>query len=132
MPWPWPARHLVDVESYRYEIEGFPAISLIAQLGCPFNCGFCGGRESPMLRNFRTRSSANIVAEIEHIWRTTGRTGFMFYDDELNVSKSLVELMRLIAARQQQLGVEWRFRGFIKSQLFTDEQAEAMRAAGFR
>ena len=87
---PWPARHLVDVDSYHYEIEGFPAISLIAQLGCPFNCGFCGGRESPMLRNIRTRTSANIVAEIEHIWRTTGRTGFMFYDDELNVSKSLV------------------------------------------
>src|SRR5271169_2778569 len=60
---PWPARHLVDVDSYHYEIEGFPAVSLIAQLGCPFNCGFCGGRESPMLRYIRTRSSANIVAE---------------------------------------------------------------------
>ncbi len=129
---PWPARHLVDVESYHYSIEGFAATSLIAQLGCPFNCGFCGGRASPMLRNIRTRTSANIVAELEHVWRTTGRTGFMFYDDELNVSKSLVELMRLIARKQRQLGVEWRFRGFIKSQLFTVEQAQAMYAAGFR
>ena len=46
---PFPARHLVDVESYHYSIEGESALSLIAQLGCPFNCGFCGGRESPML-----------------------------------------------------------------------------------
>ena len=37
----WPARHLVDLTSYHYHIEGFPATSLIAQLGCPFNCGFC-------------------------------------------------------------------------------------------
>jgi radical SAM superfamily enzyme YgiQ (UPF0313 family) len=129
---PWPARHLVDVDSYHYSIEGFPAISLIAQLGCPFNCGFCGGRESPMLRNIRTRTSENIVAEMEHIWRSTGRTGFMFYDDELNVNKNLVELMRLIAQKQTALGVEWRLRGFIKSQLFNDEQAEAMYTAGFR
>lgn len=129
---PWPARHLVDVDSYRYTVEGFPAISLIAQLGCPFGCGFCGGRESPMLRHIRTRTAGNIVAELEHLWRTTGRTGFMFYDDELNVNKAMVELMLLIAQKQRELGVEWRLRGFIKSQLFTDEQAMAMYAAGFR
>jgi len=129
---PWPARHLVDIDSYHYTIEGFPAISLIAQLGCPFNCGFCGGRESPMLRNIRMRSSENIVVEMEHIWKTTRRTGFMFYDDELNVNKSMIELMNLIAKKQEELGLKWRLRGFIKSQLFTDEQAKAMYNAGFR
>src|SRR5262249_26177310 len=45
---PYPARHLVDVDSYRYAIDGHRALSLIAQLGCPFECGFCGGRASPM------------------------------------------------------------------------------------
>ncbi|HVE12579.1 MAG TPA: radical SAM protein, partial [Elusimicrobiota bacterium] len=53
-------------------------------------------------------------------------------DDELNVNPKMVELMRAIRALQDRLGVEFRLRGFIKSQLFTDEQAEAMRAAGFR
>src|SRR5207245_6494827 len=33
---------------------------------------------------------------------------------------------------QKQLGVQFRLRGFIKSQLFTDEQADAMARAGFR
>lgn len=33
---PWPARHLVDVDSYHYTIEGERSLSLIAQLGCPF------------------------------------------------------------------------------------------------
>jgi len=129
---PWPARHLIDMGSYKYTIDGVPAISLIAQLGCPFHCGFCGGRESPMLRRIRTRSTANILGEIEHLHRTYGVTGFMFYDDELNVNKSIVELMNGISDLQQRLGVEFKLRGFIKSELFTDLQAQAMYRAGFR
>jgi anaerobic magnesium-protoporphyrin IX monomethyl ester cyclase len=129
---PWPARHLIDMSSYRYAIEGHGATSLIAQLGCPFNCGFCGGRNSKSLRVIRTRTTQSIVAELEHIHRTYGHTGFMFYDDELNVSKSVVELMHAIADLQMRLGVEFRLRGFMKAELFTEAQAAAMHAAGFR
>jgi anaerobic magnesium-protoporphyrin IX monomethyl ester cyclase len=129
---PFPARHLVDANSYRYSIDGVRAHSLIAQLGCPFECGFCGGRSSPMLRKIRTRSSENIVAEMVHIYETYGVRGFMLYDDELNVNKKMIELMDLIADAQAKLGVEWRLRGFIKAELFTKEQAEAMYRAGFR
>lgn len=129
---PWPARHLIDVDSYHYSIDGERALSLIAQLGCPFACGFCGGRESPMLRRIRTRSTENVVAEIEHMHKTYGAKGFMCYDDELNVNPQMVELMTAIADLQKTLGVEFRLRGFIKSQLFTDQQAEAMFRAGFR
>ena len=129
---PMPARHLVDVESYHYGIEGHRAISLIAQLGCPFACSFCGGRSSNMLRRIRTRSSQSIIDEVHLLHLRYGFTGFMFYDDELNVNKSLVELMDGIADLQDRLGVEFRLRGFVKSELFTDEQAAAMYRAGFR
>ena len=129
---PFPARDLVDVGSYRYSIDGVPALSLIAQLGCPFACGFCGGRESPMLRKIRMRTSENIVEEMIHMHRTTGTCGFMLYDDELNVNPKMVELMNLIGKTQKDIGVEWRLRGFIKSQLFTDEQAASLIQAGFR
>jgi anaerobic magnesium-protoporphyrin IX monomethyl ester cyclase len=129
---PWPARHLVDMSTYHYAIEGHGATSLIAQLGCPFNCGFCGGRNSKSLRVIRTRTTQSIVAEMEHIHRTYGHTGFMFYDDELNVSKSVVELMHAITDLQMRLGVEFRLRGFMKAELFTEAQASAMHAAGFR
>ena len=129
---PMPARHLVDMKSYKYSIDGFPATSLIAQLGCPFGCGFCGGRNSSMLRKIRTRSIESIVGEIEHLYTTYGYTGHMLYDDELNVNKSLVPLMRAIADLQGRLGVEFRLRGFIKSELFNEEQAQAMHSAGFR
>lgn len=129
---PFPARHLVDAKSYHYQIDGERAYSLIAQLGCPFECGFCGGRASPMLRKIRTRTSENIVAEMVQMHRTLGCNGFMFYDDELNVNKKVVELMDLITKTQRDLGVEWRLRGFVKSELFTESQAEAMYRAGFR
>lgn len=129
---PYPARHLVDMKSYHYQIEGHRATSLIAQLGCPFECGFCGGRQSPMLRVIRTRSSENIVQEIRHLYTTYGYTGFMFYDDELNVNPKMVELMDQITALQKELGTEFRLRGFVKAELFNEMQAEAMARAGFR
>jgi anaerobic magnesium-protoporphyrin IX monomethyl ester cyclase len=129
---PYPARHLVDLSTYNYTIEGHRATSLIAQLGCPFGCGFCGGRNSKSLRMIRTRTTESIVSEIALLHQRYGFTGFMFYDDELNVSKSLVELMNSIANLQAKLGVEFRLRGFVKSELFNDAQAEAMYRAGFR
>jgi radical SAM superfamily enzyme YgiQ (UPF0313 family) len=128
----WPARHLVDMASYKYSIEGRSSVSLIGQLGCCFNCGFCGGRNSKSLRVIRNRSVESIVAEVEHLHRTYGYTGFMFYDDELNVSKSFMSLLLGLTTLQMRLGVEFRLRGFVKSELFTAEQARAMYAAGFR
>jgi len=129
---PFPARHLVDMDSYHYSIEGVPAQSLIAQLGCPFECGFCGGRQSPMLRRVRMRSSESVVAEMVEMHSRYGIRGFMFYDDELNVNPGMVAMMRQIRDVQKRLKAEFRLRGFIKSQLFSDEQAEAMVEAGFR
>jgi radical SAM superfamily enzyme YgiQ (UPF0313 family) len=129
---PLPARHLVDLPSYRYSIEGRPATSLVAQLGCPFGCGFCGGRNSKSLRVIRTRGTESIVAEVELLYRQYGYTGFMFYDDELNVSPNMIELMNALRALQDRLGAEFRLRGFVKAELFTEAQAAAMYRAGFR
>jgi len=63
-----------------------------------------------------------------HLHERYGINALMAYDDELNVNKQIIDLMRQIKAT----GVDWRLRGFVKSELFTEEQAEAMYAAGFR
>lgn len=44
---PWPARHLIDVDSYHYTIEGERSLSLIAQLGCPFRVRILRGARIP-------------------------------------------------------------------------------------
>jgi radical SAM superfamily enzyme YgiQ (UPF0313 family) len=129
---PLPSRHLVDVDSYRYEIDGVRALSLICQLGCPFGCGFCGGRAAPSLRRVRLRSVDSVVNEIAHLHSAYGTKGFMLYDDELNVNPRMVELMHAIANKADEFGTEFKLRGFIKAELFTDAQAEAMHLAGFR
>src|SRR5437867_10515977 len=71
---PFPARHLVDVESYHYTIDSVRALPMIAQLGCPFGCGFCGGRMSPFLRRVRVRTSENIVPGDVPAHKTYGGT----------------------------------------------------------
>lgn len=129
---PYPARHLIDIHSYKYTIDGHQATSLIAQLGCPFGCAFCGGRNSKALRQIRTRTTDSIIREIDSLHTKYGYTGFMLYDDELNVSKNFVELCNSIADLQQKRNTKFRLRGFIKSELFNEEQAEAMYRAGFR
>ena len=129
---PFPARHLVDVSSYHYYIDGVRALSLICQLGCPFGCRFCGGRASPSLRRVRLRSTASVIAEIGHLYESYGVNGFMLYDDELNVNPRMSELMHEIGRKAKELGGTFRLRGFVKAELFSDEQAAAMYDAGFR
>ena len=69
---------------------------------------------------------------MRHLYHEYGFTGFMFYDDELNVNKGLIELLNKITNLQDEVGEEFRLRGFIKAELFNDEQAAAMYRSGFR
>ena len=131
----YPARHLVDLESYDFKIDNIRASSIIGQLGCPFDCGFCAGRNSAMLRKTRTRSSEHIIAEMVHMQKAYGIQGFMFYDDELNLDNTtFLDLLSKIAKVQRDNGWTWRLRGNVKSQLFAKnpEQGKAMYEAGFR
>lgn len=130
---PFPARHLIDVGSYHYGIDGEKALSLIAQLGCPYGCGFCGGRNSPSFRKIRVRSAGRITEEMELLYKMYGIKGYMFYDDELNISPSVfVELMKAIIKLQERLEVQFKLRGFVRANLFNEEQAQLMYRAGFR
>lgn len=129
---PFPARHLIDLDSYHYSIEGVRVTALIGQLGCPFGCFFCAGRDSAMLRRVRLRSVDSVIAEMRHIVETHKIHGFMFFDDELNVNRKWLDLLNGMDRLQEELGLEFRCRGFVKAELFTEEQAAAMYRVGFR
>ena len=106
---PFPARHLIDVNSYKFTINGVRGLSLISQLGCPFNCGFCSGRNSPTFRKIRNRSVDNIIKEIDLLYKTYDVKAFMFYDDELNLNSSIYSLLKELIKYQQQHNVEFLF-----------------------
>ena len=129
---PFPARHLVDIGSYNFYIEEKKGLSLIGQLGCPFACGFCSGRNSPTFRKIRTRDIENVMAEIDQMYQTWGIEAFTFYDDELNVTRTLPDLLKLLIDYQKKHSVQFNLRGCLKSELFNEEQAELMYEAGFK
>jgi radical SAM superfamily enzyme YgiQ (UPF0313 family) len=129
---PWPAREMISLNTYHCWVDGEPATSIIAQLGCPFRCGFCGGRNSPTFRRVRLRPVDDIVSEMTSIVDMFRIKGFMFLDDELNVSKAFLDLLRTIAFEQVRRKETWKLCGLLKSELFTQEQADMMYAAGFR
>ena len=56
------------------------------------------------LRMIRTRSWLASSSEIDTLYSEYGFTGYMFYDDELNVNQSIVELMNAIADLQRLKG----------------------------
>ena len=122
---PLPARHLIDLDSYKYLIDGKRSTSMITQLGCPFGCGFCGGRYSRFYRRVRRRSIGAILREVEHLI-DLGYEGIMFLDDELNIALDLVLLMERLENYHLAL------RGFARASLFTEQQANSMVKAGFK
>lgn len=115
-----------------YNFECSPHHNYFAEYLLSHNCTFCSGRNSPSLRVIRSRTTQNAVAELEFLYKEYGFKGFNFFDDELNVNKEMVPLMNAIADLQDKLGVEFKLRGFTKSELFNDEQAKSMYRAGFR
>lgn len=75
-----PSRELIKLEDYHYEIDGKKATSIIAQSGCPYNCGFCSGRGTKTYKSATRRSIYSILEEIKGL-ENLGYRGIMCYDD---------------------------------------------------
>lgn len=119
---PIPARHLLPINSYRYQIAGLPATTAITQRGCPYECSFCCHWEG--YRKVRLRHTNNIIQEVRHL-KTLGFGAVMFYDDEFNINhKRTMEVCDALKGE----GIKWR--AFVKANLFNTEQAEAFADSG--
>ena len=126
---PFPARDLVDLESYDFRVCGERATSFMGQFGCSMGCAFCCGRELFVYRKVRAMSPQRVIAELDHVrshWPLFRAA--MFYDDEINVPpKRAIDLCEAWR-RIRQSG---RSRGFVKAELFSPEVARSMAKAGF-
>jgi len=123
---PFPARHLIDLGSYHYEIDGRMATNVMSQFGCPFSCAFCCGRNIKEYRSVRYRSAEHFAEELDFLNEEYGYTAFMIHDDEFNLNRSrTLEMCEVLSKRN------YAFRGFVRTDLFTEEIAEAMAKAGF-
>lgn len=128
--WPLPARDLVDIKSYKYFLIGDkkrPATLLIATMGCPYGCRFCGGREVEFYRRYRERPIEHVVAEMEECDVKYGFKDFVFLDDEQNINQ---KWLGKFCSALVDLNSPWSWRAFVKSNLFNDDQAAMMAEAG--
>lgn len=119
---PFPARHLLPITDYRYQIAGLPATTAITQRGCPYECSFCCHWEG--YRKVRLRHTDNVVTEVRHL-KALGFGGIQYYDDELNLNhKRTIEVCEAIKDEK----IRWR--AFVKSNCFNEAQAKAFAESG--
>ena len=119
---PYPARHLIDLRSYAYDIDGGKGTTLFTSRGCPYACAFCSKDVWP--RGVRFNSSEYVIKELKHMMEVYGFKHFLFLDDSLTLNKKRVlELCR----KMEPLNIKWRCYARTST---TRETLEAMKSAG--
>ncbi|SVC75467.1 uncharacterized protein METZ01_LOCUS328321, partial [marine metagenome] len=127
---PWPARHLLPHEEYINEQESHGAVSgrwttMLSSRGCPYGCTFCASRKT----KFITRTSMDVVDEMEHCVKTLGIQEFHFEDDNMTLSrKRMIEICDEILKRQ--LNIKWQTPNGIRASVTTPAMLQKMKDSG--
>lgn len=120
---PFPARDLVDLKTYGYDIEGGKATTIITSRGCPFKCAFCS--KDVWQRKVRFHSVNYVFNELKEIISKFEIRYFLFLDDIFNLSKRrFIDLCQRIAP----LKIKWRC--YVSTRTMDMEMLEAMKEAG--
>ena len=123
-----PNRDLIDIQSYKYLLNGELTTSIQTQRGCPHQCTFCSGRDIEMYNKVRTHSPERVVKELDELNAKYGFKSFMWYDDEINLDIGRLEkLCSLLSER------DYQHRGFIRNDAIVKhpESVKWLKEAGF-
>ncbi len=127
---PFPARHLIDLEKYAGTVQfgfvckpGEITTQINSSRGCPFTCTFCADYTT-FQRRTRYRSTENIVAEIKMLKEEFGITSIIFDDVNFTTEE---ERVREICAAIKDLGIRWSCQLRVK---ISEETLKAMKEAG--
>jgi radical SAM superfamily enzyme YgiQ (UPF0313 family) len=128
---PMPAYDLIDLTRY-WKSQSFAPmrnrkyISLLSTRGCPFQCVYC---HKIFGKKIRAHSAERVIAEIEHFKSVYGVDDIEFIDDMFNFdSDRLFEVSDLM--RKRDIRIRLAIPNGIRGDLITQEQVDAMRAAG--
>jgi anaerobic magnesium-protoporphyrin IX monomethyl ester cyclase len=131
---PFPAYDLIDVRAYwrLWSMSMLPPprryISMFTSRGCPYRCIYC---HEIFGKRFRAQSPERMVDELEHYIRTYGIKEVEFFDDIFNLNgRRVIEFSELV--RRRNLRVSISFPNAIRTDILTEDVADALAAAGTR
>jgi anaerobic magnesium-protoporphyrin IX monomethyl ester cyclase len=123
-----PTENLDELPFPDFRIFGardLPYYPIITSRGCPFRCKYCF---RSLKGDWRPRSAANVVGEIEHAIATYRFKHMVIHDDSFNLDlKRVSEICGLLIGRG--IRVPWKCAG-IRANQVTDEVCKCMKEAG--
>ena len=128
---PFPARNLFDLKKYAAFSSSLvakrsPVASIATSRGCPHACVFCARTSGG--NRFRSRSPANVVAELEKL-EEMGFREFQVVDDDFTHDRQRVlEICRLMGERK--LDLSWNLLGGVRADEVDQQLLAAMYSAG--
>ena len=122
---PFPARHLLLNEKYRYILSRGRITTMFTSRGCPYHCIFCD--KAVFGSRWRGRSASNVLDEIEHIVKDLNIKSIIFYDDLFTFKRERVkEICQGILDRR--LEIEWKCEGRVN--MVDEDTLKMMKIAG--
>ncbi len=126
---PFPAFHLFPPLSSYHPMPGnvkrLPYAQMMTSRGCPFQCTFCDRKVFG--RDFRCRSAANVIDEVEWLVQRFGVREVKFNDDTFNVDAARVEKI-CEGLMKKKLKLPWTCR--VHADNLTRGLLKTMRRAG--
>jgi len=120
---PFPARHLIDIRSYKYKIGRRRATTMFSTRGCPYSCSFCS--KTVMSGAVRYRSAENVNLEIDEVQQVHGFNAIMFYDDIFILNH--VRLNRITTHMKER---DITYRCFVRANLVTGKLLDHLADTG--
>ncbi len=122
---PFPARHLLPNERYRYILSRGRVTTMFTSRGCPYHCIFCD--KAVFGSKWRYRSASNVLDEIELVNKEFKINSIIIYDDLFTVKKErVIEICQGMLERG--LKVEWKCEGRVN--IVDEETLRWMKRAG--
>ncbi|BEV72213.1 radical SAM protein [Paludibacterium sp. THUN1379] len=112
---PLPARHLMDIETYRIEANedllfnvGSLRLPMFSSKGCPYACTYCDVQQ----KTFNMKSAERCVEEFKQLI-DLGATSIHILDDAFNVNRARVsEISRALI--NENITIDWSARGTVE------------------
>lgn len=131
---PYPAYHLVDMESYLsnkqigYRSFQKRAIPMVTSRGCPFNCCFCAVHLH-MGQNFRAHSAEYVLDHLQYVVEKYNVKNVFFEDDNLTLDiKRFETICDGIIERKIKIG--WETPNGIRADRLNIELLKKMKRSG--